>query len=223
MKYSAVVFDVDGTLLNTAEGVLSAVRYAIGSCSLPPLSDKEMETFIGPPIQNSLMKYYGLNVDEAQRVANIFRERYKGEDLLKATPYEGIYPLLEQLKKKGIKIAIATYKRQDYARKLLKHFGFDRFTDILYGADNQNKLKKKDIIEKCMIDMGITDYSKAVMVGDSDNDAVGAHSLKMDFIGVTYGFGFKTAADVMEFNAAGCAEYPEQIAKIIFGEEKSED
>lgn len=223
MKYSAVVFDVDGTLLNTAEGVLSAVRYAIESCSLPPLSDKEMETFIGPPIQNSLMKYYGLNVDEAQRVANIFRERYKGEDLLKATPYEGIYPLLEQLKKKGIKIAIATYKRQDYARKLLKHFGFDRFTDILYGADNQNKLKKKDIIEKCMIDMGITDYSKAVMVGDSDNDAVGAHSLNMDFIGVTYGFGFKTAADVMEFSAAGCAEYPEQIAKIIFGEEKSED
>ena len=156
MGYKAAIFDVDGTLLDTAEGVLASVKYAIQNCGLAALSEEELNTFIGPPIQNSLIRYFGMEKEEAQRITGIFRERYKGEDLLKAIPYEGIYQVFEELKSNGVKLAAATYKRQDYARRILEHFGFDRYTDILYGADNDNKLKKKDIIEKCMIDMGIT-------------------------------------------------------------------
>lgn len=215
MGYKAAVFDVDGTLLDTKEGVLSSVKYAIQTCGLPMLSEEELNTFIGPPIQNSLIRYYGMKEEEAQRVTEVFRERYKGADLLKAVPYEGIYKVFEELKKDGVKLAAATYKRQDYARRILEHFEFDRYTNILYGADNQNKLKKKDIIEKCMIDMGIRDYSQAVMIGDSDNDALGAEALGMDFIGVTYGFGFRSREEVLKFRAVGVAESTEELIRII--------
>lgn len=218
MKYKAVVFDVDGTLLNTEEGVLASVRYAIEHCGLPVLSDDILKTFIGPPVQNSLIRVYGLEPERAQEVTQVFRERYKKEDLLKAVPYEGIYEVFDRLRTEGIRLAVATYKRQDYARRIMEFFKFDQYTEIVYGADDRNRLKKKDIIEKCMIDMGLKEYSSAVMIGDSDNDAIGAEELGMDFIGVTYGFGFHKKEDVQKFRAAGCAEKTTDIIRIIMEE-----
>ena len=90
-----------------------------------------------------------------QELAECFREQYKTKDLLKARPYPGIYETIEKLKINDVGIAIATYKRQDYARQLLYHFQFDKYTKVIYGADNYNKLKKSDIIIKCMKDLGV--------------------------------------------------------------------
>lgn len=213
-KYKAVVWDLDGTLLDTSEGVLSAVSYVIEKEDLKPLSREEILTFIGPPIQKSFVRVYGVSEQEAQRLANIFRDRYKGDDLLKAKPYEEIYETLESMRKKGLKLAVATYKREDYAVRLLKHYDFHHYMDVMYGADNQNKLSKADIIRKSVEDMGVS-LSDAVMVGDSDNDAVGAAGLGMDFIGVTYGFGFHSKQDVMQFQAIGSADKAMEILSYV--------
>lgn len=209
-RYEVAIFDVDGTLLDTTEGVLAAVKYTINTHGLEPLPEEKLLKFIGPPIQNSFRENYGFSDAKLQELAETFRNRYKDQDLLKAVPYEGIYEVFERLQEAGVRLAVATYKRQDYAVELLRHFHFDRYTDILYGADNFNKLKKKDIILKCMKDSGISDCSSAVMVGDSDNDAVGADALNMNFIGVTYGFGFRSETDVV-YPAIGCAQTPLDI------------
>lgn len=214
-QYDIAVFDVDGTLLDTTEGVISAVNYTINKYNLPMLSDEQLRTFIGPPIQNSFQKYYNICGDQLQELAECFRTQYKDKDLLKAVPYKGIYDVLQKLKDSGIKLAIATYKREDYALTLLKHFEFDKYTSVIYGADNFNKLKKKDIIIKCMNDLGVYDYKKAVMIGDSDNDAVGARDIGMKFLGVTYGFGFFETNDVFQYPAIGCAAEPIDILKYI--------
>lgn len=214
-KYTTAVFDVDGTLLDTTEGVLSSVRYAIEKGGLNILAEEQLKNFIGPPIQDSFKKYYKVDDFMAQSLAELFRDRYKNEDLLKAVPYPGIYDVFSKLQEMGIKLAVATYKRQDYATRLLEHFQFDRYTKILYGADPYNKLRKKDIIQKCMNDLEITDYSQAVMIGDSDNDAIGAQKLGMHFIGVTYGFGFKKTEDVMQFQSIGCAQKPLEIISFF--------
>lgn len=203
-KYDIAIFDVDGTLLDTTEGVLASVQYTIEKNGLPSLSEKELKTFIGPPIQNSFQKYYGIQGEALQELAECFRDRYKNVDLLKASPYPGIYETMQCLDNHGIKLAIATYKRQDYARSLLCHFGFDKYTSVMYGADNYNKLKKQDIIVKCMEHYGISDYSTAVMVGDSDNDALGAEKIGVNFLGVTYGFGFSSKKDVDMYPSIGC-------------------
>lgn len=214
-RFEIAVFDVDGTLLDTREGVISSVQYTIQKHNLSKLTMGQLKTFIGPPIQKSFEKYYQLSTEEVQKLANTFRERYKTVDLLKAKPYEGIYETFDTLRSRGIKIAVATYKRQDYAIKILKHFGFDKYSNILYGADNENKLTKKDIIQKCMDDFGVKDYNRAVMIGDSDNDAIGAKMLGMNFIGVTYGFDFKTKEDVDKFPNIGLAHKPIEIAEFF--------
>lgn len=215
-KFDCVVFDVDGTLLDTTEGVLSAVQYTIDEFGFEPLPEKTLKTFIGPPIQNSFANAYGLEGEILQQIATVFRNRYKDVDLLKAVPYEGIYRVFENLCQNGILPAIATYKRQDYAETILKHFHFDRYTDVLYGADHDNKLKKKDIIERSLQACKITDYSRAVMIGDSSHDAIGAAEIGIKFIGVTYGFEFQTKKDVLQYPAVGAANTPLEILDYIY-------
>ena len=214
-RYKVVVFDLDGTLLDTSEGLISSIQYTIREHGLKELDMETIESFIGPPVQNSFRRVYGFDEAEANRVAATFREHYKEYDLLKAKPYEGIYEVFDYLHINGIKPAIATYKRQDYATKILEHFGFNKYTNVMYGADFEGKYKKKDIIENALRDCGITDRSEAIMVGDSDNDAIGAAAIGTKFIGVTYGFGFKSEADVNAFDNIGCAADTRELIDVI--------
>jgi len=214
--YDLVVFDVDGTLLDTSEGLELAVQYTINHFGYKPLDTETIRTFVGPPIQNSFAKVYGLEGDILQEIATVFRNRYKEDDyLLKAEPYPGIYDVFEQIKKSGVKIGIATYKREDYARKLMYSFKFDQYTEYIYGADHFNKLKKKDIILKCIQDAGVEDLSRVLMVGDSDNDAIGAENIGVKFLGATYGFGFTSEEDVNQFPNVGFVQQAKDIVNFI--------
>lgn len=214
-QFKAAVFDLDGTLLDTSAGVLASVRYTIDHFGFRALTEEELRRFIGPPIQDSFARTYGLEGDILQKIATVFRKRYKETDLLKAVPYAGIYDVFERLIDNGIKPAVATYKRQDYATEILVHFGFDKYTDIMYGADHENKLKKSDIIRNAIYDAGVMNPAEAVMIGDTDNDALGAKLLDMKFIGVTYGFGFHTTADVEKFPNIGAARTADEISRLI--------
>lgn len=190
-KYKFVIFDVDGTLLDTSEGILESVKFTIQQHHLNDLSKEQLLTFIGPPVQESFKKNYSFSDAKCQLLANTFRERYKNIDLLKARPYVGIFDVLEELKNNGILFSVATYKREDYAKTLLEYYGFNKYINNIYGADNENKLSKKDII-KLSIDSTIkTANDKIVYVGDTLNDMNASKELDIDFIGVNYGFGFK--------------------------------
>ncbi len=217
--FKVAVFDLDGTLLDTSDGVLESVRYTIDKMGFEKLSDEKLCTFIGPPIQNSFASHYGLSGDILQEIAGVFRDRYKNVDLLKATPYDGIYDLFESLIANGIVPVVATYKREDYAVMLLKHYGFDKYTDKMFGADHENKLSKSDIIEIALNAAGLSrdDYDSAVMIGDSDNDAIGAERIGIKFIGVTYGFGFHSKEDVYKYNAVGAANTTMEVKGLILG------
>lgn len=214
MKYRLAVFDLDGTLLDTTQGILASVRYTIQYFSLPPLSQDLLLSFIGPPIQNSFAKAYGLSGSILQEIATVFRMDYSNHNLLKASPYCGIYDLFQSLSDAGVQTAIATYKREDYALTLLKHFGFEQYTSIMFGGDHENELKKKDIIMKCLKAAYIDDYESVVMIGDTLHDAVGASELGIDFIAVTYGFGFKPGINYVG-NYTGYADTPIDILNLI--------
>ena len=209
-----VIFDLDGTLLDTSEGVIESAKYAAKQMGYNELDYQTMLTFVGPPIQNSFKKHYGCTEEEAQRAANIFRDYYKNEALLLAKPYDGIYDLCELLKSKGIKMAVATYKREDYALTLLKHFGFDKYCNPMHGADNNNILKKEDIVRMCQQEMGANEED-CVLVGDTDNDAKGAEHAGIQFIAVTYGFGFKNESDLKSYPYIGVADNPVDVLRYI--------
>ncbi|MCQ2291987.1 MAG: HAD hydrolase-like protein [Bacteroidales bacterium] len=211
---NTIIFDLDGTLLDTTEGIVESVRYTIGQMKLPELSDAQLLSFIGPPVQISFVNHYGLSEEEAQRISTIFRTYYKEKALLKAKPYEGIFELLKQLKDAGKRLAVATYKREDYALMILKHFGFDRYFDVMRGADDKNQLKKVDIVNLCISEMnGLKD--NAVLVGDTLHDAIGAQEAGVDFLGVTYGFGFTSREDVDKYPNIGCAKKVNEIFSLI--------
>ena len=138
-------------------------------------------------------------------------DRIKDFEELDGELYDGIKELFAELCKRGIKPAVATYKREDYAIKLLKHFGFDEYTDIMYGGDHENRLKKKDIIEKCIRTANIEDIGRVVMIGDTESDAIGAEKIGVDFLGVTYGFGFKTIDDIKKVKAVGGVDHATEL------------
>lgn len=216
-RYKAAIFDVDGTLLNTREGILEAIRDALVEVKLPPLKKEDEKYFIGPPIQRSAMQVYGVTKEEAQEFAEAYRNLYsKHEYLFKADHYDGILQLMKDLKEAGIRIAIATYKREDYALDIVEHFGFMEYAEVAHGADNFNKLTKSDIIRMCISEMGLTP-AECVMIGDSDNDAIGADGIGCPFVGCTYGFGFTCDADVDEYPNIGKAAKPSDILGHIVG------
>lgn len=217
--FKCAVFDLDGTLIDTSKGLISSIRYTINYFGLPKLDEDTIKSFIGPPIQNSFRKQYGFPENQIKEIAAVFREHYKNADLLKAKPYDGIFDVFMRLQNAGVEVAIATYKRQDYAFDLLQYLGFCKYTDHIFGSDFEGKLKKKDIIELALKHTGVQRYSDAVMIGDSDNDAVGAREIGAAFLGVTYGFGFKRQEEVIQFGPIGVAETVADIAKYIIGGE----
>jgi phosphoglycolate phosphatase len=205
--YKLVVFDLDGTLLDTTEGILASVGYAVSALNLPTLSREVALSFIGPPISDSFAKHYGLSGALLQKAVDTFRDDYKNNRLFEAAPYSGIYDAFDYLRSSGVKTAVATYKREDSALKLLQHYGFDRYTDLMFGADNDNKLKKKDIIMKCISTSNLA-APKTLVVGDTLHDAEGAKSLGLDFLAVTYGFGFKASDGLSCANAVASIDTP---------------
>lgn len=221
MMYDAVLFDVDGTVLDTSEGILLSVRETIEHFGYEMLPESELLRFIGPPIEWSFRDRLGLDEKGYTEAAAYFRDRYSNHNLLLAKPYDGIYDLFEHLGKMGIPTAIATYKKQDYAEKLLKHFGFHRFTDIIYGSDYEGKLRKSDIIELCIAELGISDRKRVLMVGDSSHDAMGAEKAGTSFAGVSFGFGFGAfgGEDINEYEHVLYADRAMDIM-TLFEEEK---
>ena len=216
-RYRLAIFDVDGTLLDTSEGVLSSVKYAIEEFGYEEPEEEVLRSFIGPPVQKSFARVYGVTPEKADEMAAVFRDCYKNRDLLKAVPYDGIYKCFEILENIGIKTAIATYKREDYALSILQHFEFDKYTKVMHGSDMDGTLSKSDIIEMCIRESGAK-TDEAVMVGDTDNDAKGAAQLGVDFIGVTFGFGWKSGERVANYPCIGMASEALQIADIIKGD-----
>lgn len=214
LNKKALIFDLDGCLLDTSSGIRESVNYTLSALGLAKLNNDDLIKFIGPPIQISLMDYCNLSSDEAQNGANLFREYYKEKALLKAELYPRIKETLNEFRKRGIKMAVATYKREDYAIKLLKAFDLTEYFDTIHGGDNNNKLSKGDIIKLCLSDLNCTNKD-AIMIGDTVNDARGAKALEMDFIGVTWGFGFKAKHKSNLCESIVCIDNPTQLLTII--------
>ncbi len=193
--YNTILFDLDGTLLDTTNGVVDAVKITIEDYGFEMPSEEILKTFVGPPMQKSMAEKFNLDEAYALKVANKFRANYKKYSLYNAELYPGIIKMFNRLKSNGFKLAIATNKSHENAEGIIKHFGLNKYCDFYMGSDLAGKLNKADIVEKC-IEVLNADKKRTVLIGDSEFDSVGAAQAGIDFIGVTYGFGYKCAEDV---------------------------
>lgn len=213
MKINTILFDLDGTLVDTSAGIINSIQYTIKKLRLPTLSEQMLYSFIGPPVKKRMMEIYQLSEEASACAMQIFREKYGREDLFQAQVYSGVKETLSTLRQ-FFHLGVATYKREDQAEDLLREKGLDNFFDIICGSDSQAKLSKSDIIKKAYIGLSANPQG-TVLVGDSENDAVGALEAGTYFIGVTYGFGFKSAAEVERYSRIGVAADIKEIEIIL--------
>jgi phosphoglycolate phosphatase len=198
LDHDLFIFDVDGTLLDTSEGLINSTLYTINKLGLKKTDEQTLKSFVGPRIQDSMYSVYGLENEELKNACFIFRDHYKQGDVLLAKPYEGVFKLLDYLKANNKKMAVATNKRQDFVDALMEKYDLKKYFKSIYGTDFKGKLKKSDLIKLCIRDAGDVKYP--VMIGDSEYDYEAATETGIDFIGVTYGFGFEKSYKINSKN-----------------------
>ena len=214
-NFDAVLFDFDGTVADTGEGVFLCVRYAIDAHGLEQPSDEDIRKFIGPPMIVSYHTLYPqLNDDEVQSLMQSYREKYAEVGLYKYKLYDGITELLKKLNENGIKTAVASSKPQEALENIIKVSGIDKYFDCIVGADrNYTDSDKATIVEEAIKRTGVTDKSRVLMVGDRKYDIVGAHKAEIACAAVLFGYGSQEEFD--EYRADYVVNSFKEVEKIV--------
>ncbi|MBO4338923.1 MAG: HAD hydrolase-like protein [Clostridia bacterium] len=216
-KFDFAFFDFDGTIADTKEGIFNCLKYAFNKVGLPVPPDSELYKMIGPPLSEGFHDVFGFEGEDVDLMIEKYRERYRAGGMFECTPYEGIEDTLRQLKSNGVSLSVASSKPLPFTTKLLEKFGLKGYFDYLSCPPvDAVHMSKTDIVNQALEMNGITDKSRAVMVGDRFYDIVGAKEAGIPVIAVLYGFG-----DEDEFKRYGAdfiAETPESIVRIISGE-----
>lgn len=185
---NTVLFDLDGTLVNSLYDLCDAANYMLNKLGLPGRSLEEVRAFVGNGIDMLVRRSAGNIPFDFDRAMKYFREYYNANMCRKTVPYEGIYDALDALKEKGFKLGVVTNKTQDAAENIVNYYFKDKF-DAVVGADPSKRSKKPDPAPiNYALDIIGTDKEKAIYVGDSEVDIETAKNTPIDFIGVTWGF-----------------------------------
>ncbi|NLB90899.1 MAG: dTMP kinase [Clostridiales bacterium] len=186
--YDVVIFDLDGTLTKSEEGIVKSAAYALEKLGKPVANTESLLAFIGPPLVHSFEHLSGLNQEEVKEAVKYYRERYNTVGQYENAVYTGIRTLLYELKKQGKYLAIATGKPQEPTERILAYFGLTPFFHKVAGVTRDESRSTKEHLIKSVLPAS---YQNAVMVGDRLYDIEGAKANKIDSIGVIYGYGSK--------------------------------
>jgi len=214
MKYTDIFFDLDGTLTDPYEGITKSVQISLRHFGIEADNREELKCFIGPPLWESYMKYFGLSREDADIAVGKYREYFSVTGLFENEVYDGIPELLCTLKDKGLRLSVATSKPAVFSQKILDRFELSEYFTFLSGSElNGDRVKKADVIEYAIEKLNITDRSKILMIGDRHHDIDGAKQCGVDSCGVLWGYG-----DRAEHESAGAdyiAQSLEELNKII--------
>lgn len=209
MKYQSIFFDLDGTLTDPAEGITNAILYARKKWGLPCEDNRAYYKFIGPPMPQSFVDFWGMSEEESVRFLEDYREYYSTTGLFENHPYDGMAELLKKLKDAGAKLYVATTKPTAFAVPILEKFGMAQYFEIISGCGLHGERGLKYQVIEYARDEGRVDMSKAVMVGDRLHDAKGAEICGIPCIGAGYGYGGRE-----ELLNAGCIAVAESVAEL---------
>ncbi|MCF0132949.1 MAG: HAD-IA family hydrolase [Blautia sp.] len=189
--YKAILFDLDGTLTESGEGICKSVQYALGKMGKPVPELEELRVFVGPPLQEQFMKYADLDEEGGRQAVAYYRERYSTIGIYENHPYPGIETALAELKRKGYLLAVASSKPEVYVNLILEKFELQDYFDEVIGSEmNGERVSKAEVIEEALVRLGMTKQREQVlMVGDKEHDVIGAKQAGLSCLAVSYGYG----------------------------------
>lgn len=189
--WKTVLFDLDGTLTDSAEGITKCVQHALVQlgCEAPEL--EELNCFVGPPLKAMFMSYAGLSEEEGEKAVALYRERYVPIGMFENRLYPRIVQMLELFQKAGITMAVASSKPEEYVKQILEHFGIDDYFKVIVGCElGGARVEKKDVVEEAIRRLKMEHHKdQIVLVGDTKYDVEGARKAGIECIAVTYGYG----------------------------------
>ena len=215
-NFDYVIFDFDGTVADTGEGILKSLQYSFVAMGDPEPELSDLKKFIGPPVFYSYTHFYGISEDRVDLYVKKYRERYREKGIYESKVYDGLKDLLVSLKEKNIKVGIASSKPENLIYSVSDYLGITDMFDVIVGvkSDNSKHSTKAGLIAQAMQELGAQDKSKVLMVGDRLFDIDGAHEAGVKCCGALWGYGDEE--EFKEHNADFIVRLPEEIEKIIF-------
>lgn len=190
MKYKNLLFDLDGTITDSTEGIVNSIKYALSKLDFSDYDENVLKKFIGPPLTDSYKKYFGMNDKEASDGLFFFREYFEKRGMYENRLYPKTDDLLKSLNEYGYKIFLATSKPKLYAEKILKYFDIHKYFYCVCGCPmKEDGITKTDIIKSALMHAKAENLSDSVMIGDTKYDILGAKNCQIDSIAVLYGIG----------------------------------
>ena len=214
MKYKYCLFDLDGTLTDPGIGITDSVMYALKEFDIDVKDRSELYPFIGPPLDYSFKTYFGFTEEQAVLAIKYYREFFSTKGLYENEVYEGIPGMLEELKKRGVTVALATSKPYEFSVEILRHFGLSGYFDHVGAATMDGRIsKKEDVISNLLGQLNYEDKASVLMVGDRYHDIEGAKANGLQSAGVLWGYG--TEEELQKAGAEYLFAKPEDILRLF--------
>lgn len=216
MGYDYILFDLDGTLTDSAEGIINSVLYALDKYGIKEDDREKLEDFVGPPLTDSFLKYYPVSEREVTEVLiPYYREYFSTRGWQENRVYEKIPEMLGALKAAGKHLIVATSKPEVFARRIMEHFGLARYFDVIGGSTLDGSISRKgEVIDYVKRQIG-EHGENMVMVGDREHDVIGARENGLPCIGVLYGYGSRE--ELEDAGAHAVCESVRELLQVLLG------
>ena len=214
--YQYLLFDLDGTLTDSREGIVTCLQYAIGKLGDPVPEEADLLKFIGPPLMQSFTEYCGYSEEKAREAIRLYRERYEPIGKFENITAPGMPELCARLKDRGYTLALASSKPQKLCNEICDHFGFTPSMKVIVGSSPTDDWEKADVIRAAMAQLGLTEADKPriLMIGDRKFDVLGAKECGIDCVGVEF-FGFAAPGELADAGAVAVVETPAELEQFI--------
>lgn len=222
--FQYILFDLDGTLTDPMIGITSSVQYALKSAGIDEPDLQKLTPFIGPPLLDSFMEYYGFTKEQAQQAIEKYRERFSTIGLYENAIYPGIAQMLKNLSKVGIHLAVASSKPAVFVEKILIHFSIRSYFEVVVGSElDGRRTDKTEVVDEALRQLGITEDKKCscAMVGDRRFDIEGAKVHGVTAIGVSYGYA--QGDELEQAEADYVADTVEELEKCLSQEQNMQN
>ena len=209
MKWKNLLFDLDGTLTDPAEGITNALMHAQRRLGMPVSPREDLYVFIGPPLIETFMSEWHLTHEQSQQALIYYREHFTTKGLFENTPYPGIGPFLQRLRDRGFRLFVATSKPEPLSIRILEHFGLLPYFEAVAGSTMDEQRTKKGQVIAYALDTFHLDPAQTLMIGDRMHDVQGAGENGLRCLGVLYGYGSRE-----ELLSAGALAVAEDLGAL---------